>query len=212
MSSPFKKRVLIIDGNDLYRESFFYLINSSAVLTAVAKCSSLDEGLTKLKSTKPSLILFDLELGGADAIEFIRKVRAYRLQTEVLVISSRIELTTAVQVFKAGASGLMLREEDSSLVVDGLEKIVSGGAALSPQVARIVVQSFHRNPLNPLSERQLQILSELSNGKSSRQISKEYRLSIETVKKHMQNIYAKFNVTRKSDAINFAIKNRFVIN
>jgi DNA-binding NarL/FixJ family response regulator len=110
----------------------------------------------------------------------------------------------------AGASGYLTKNISPQKLIDSIQEVQQGGAPMSTNIARMVINSFHRSNQSPLSPRETEILLQLSRGKSYSMIADELFINKETVRTHIKNIYQKLNVNSKADAIQKANKDRLI--
>jgi len=172
--------------------------------------SSCEDAIKKAVKLDPDVILMDIELPGMNGIEGTKKLKAMLPNTDIIVITIHENSDLVFQALCAGASGYMTKNTDHSKLLDAIDEVIRGGAPMSTNIARMVVESFQLNQDSPLSERETQVLELLSKGKSYTVIANELFIHKETVKSHIKNIYFKLQVHSKAEAIEKAQKNKFI--
>lgn len=110
----------------------------------------------------------------------------------------------------AGASGYIIKNANPFELIQAVEQLINGGAPLSPQVAKVLVGSFHKSFDTPLSNRETEVLSLLSTGKTYKIAAKELYVGMETIKSHVKNIYSKLQTNTKSGALEIARRDNLI--
>jgi len=208
--SHFKKKIVIIEDNETVSQGYALLINSTNRYVVDATYRNCENALKNLKNIRPDIILMDLELRGMNGIEGIRMIKERYPHIEVLIVTMYDDSQFVYDSLCAGASGYLTKSTDYMELVLALDQLVSGGAPLSSKVARMVVESFQRNPLSPLSKRETEVLSLLSRGYSYSSIAERLFIAKETVKTHLKNIYQKLQVNTKAEAVTLALEERYI--
>jgi len=203
-------KIIIVEDNDIIREGFELLINSMNSYEVMETFSSCEDAIKKAVKLDPDVILMDIELPGMNGIEGTKKLKAMLPNTDIIVITIHENSDLVFQALCAGASGYMTKNTDHSKLLDAIDEVIKGGAPMSTNIARMVVESFQINQDSPLSERETQVLALLSKGKSYTVIANELFIHKETVKSHIKNIYFKLQVHSKAEAIEKAQKNKFI--
>lgn len=206
----FKKRVLIIEDDTDLRSCFELIVNSSDNFVVSESFSSAELAIKSLKKRKPDIVLVDLELPGISGIEAIKKIKEESPKSECIIVTVYDDSEMVFQGLKAGASGYIIKSSNFLEIIRALEEISSGGAPMTPQIARMVIDNMHMNPNSPLSVRETEVLRLTAEGKSYSEISSELFISKATTRSHTRNIYAKLNVNTKSQAIELAKKDKLI--
>lgn len=206
----FKKKIIIIEDNETVSQGYTLLINSTNRYVVDATYRNCENALKNLKNIKPDIVLMDLELRGMNGIEGIRTIKERYPHIEILIVTMYDDSHLVYDSLCAGASGYLTKSTNYIELVSGLDQLASGGAPMSSKIARMVVESFQRNPLSPLSKRETEVLSLLSRGYSYSSIAERLFIAKETVKTHLKNIYQKLQVNTKADAVTLALEERYI--
>lgn len=196
-----KKRVVIIEDEEDLRIAFNAVVNNSKSFTVVNVYESCERALKGLKQDKPDVVLMDIKLPGMDGVEGTAQIIKKLPHCEVIILTVYEESEHVFNALRAGASGYLAKSAGYADLIKGLEEIIKGGAPMSSNIARMVVDHYHVNKNSPFSARETQIVKLLAEGKTFSQISEECFIARETVKSHLRNIYFKLKVNRKSDAL-----------
>lgn len=202
--------IIIIEDNDVVREGFALLISSVSQHRVVNTYVCCEDAIKNLHYDHPNIILMDLELPGMHGVEGIRRIKKLLPDINILVISVHTNSELVFQALCAGASGYITKNAGHSKILDAITEVKKGGAPMSTQIARMVVQSFQKNTDSPLTSRETEVLELLAKGKSYSAIANDLFVHKETIKSHIKNIYGKLQVNSKADAIEKAIKQRLI--
>jgi len=210
MNLTFKKRVAIVENDKILLDCFTYIVNSSEKFTVVGSYDSAEEVIAELPRKKVEIILMDIELPGMNGIDATELIKEKYPHIEVLMVTVHEDNELVFNALRAGASGYITKSANYLEILASLEEIVKGGAPMSTKIARMVIHNFHMNPNSPLTSREKEVLQLIAEGKTYTQISDALFISRETAKTHIRNIYSKLQVSKKSDAIEIANKNRYI--
>lgn len=207
---PNQKRVTIIEDNPVIREGFAELIAASPAYQLAGQYSNCELALKNLQIDQPDLVLMDIELPGMDGIKGTSQLKKRRPECVVLIITVLEDSSKVFQSLCAGAGGYIIKNSDSTDILKNIAEAFAGGAPMSLNIAKMVVQSFNRSPNSPLSAREQEVLQRIASGKSYSKIALDLFISKETVRSHIKNIYQKLAVNSKSDAIKVADANKWL--
>jgi DNA-binding NarL/FixJ family response regulator len=203
-------RITIIEDNEVVREGFALLIDSVSEHEVVSTYDNCEDALKNLKKDRPNIILMDLELPGMHGVEGTRRIKKQLPEVSIIVITVHANSDLVFQALCAGASGYITKNAGHSKLLDAIAEVQKGGAPMSSQIARMVVQSFQKNTDSPLTARETEVLELLAKGKSYTVIADELFVHKETIKSHIKNIYTKLQVNSKADAIEKALRDRLI--
>ena len=208
--------VVIFEDNRHLRESLQFLLNLTPgyhCLAAYPNCNNL---LENLKGKDTDICLMDIEMPGISGIEATTMIKNNLPQINVLIQTVFSDDDSIFQAICAGASGYILKTSSPEEYIQALDDVQSGGAPMSPSIASRVLQLFKLN-LQPVSKQDYQltekeklVLQHLTNGKSYKMIADELSISVETIKTHIKNIYAKLHVHSSTEAVSKAIQERLL--
>lgn len=207
--------VAIVEDRRDIRESLALLIGGTEGFTCTGAYRSMEEALVKLKYHQPHLVLCDIGLPGMSGIEGIRILKELYPDLLILMLTIYDDDERIFDAICAGACGYLLKKTPPLRLLESLKEAVSGGAPMSPEVARRVMSLFReiRPPeradyeLTPHETRLLKLLVEGHNYKTA---ALELNVTVHTVSFHLRSIYAKLQVHTKSEAVAKALQNRLV--
>lgn len=204
--------ILIFEDNPLLRESIGSLIKLKEdwhLKGAYENVLSVREHLTE---HKPDLILMDIDMPGMSGIEAVAHIRTLDATIPIIMLTVFDDNAHVLDAIRAGASGYLLKKHLSTKLFDSIDEVLSGGAPMSPSIARMVIASMQKTSENSyqLTAREKEILSLLSQGNSYKIIAAQCRISLDTVRSHIKNIYEKLHVHSQTEAVSKAIKEKLV--
>jgi DNA-binding NarL/FixJ family response regulator len=166
----------------------------------------------KARELKPNLILMDIQMPGMDGLEATRQIKQELPEAIIIVLTVRDDPDKLFQAIKNGAQGYILKSIRSREMIQMLRGALAGEAAISPVMAASMLEEFRRlsaaQPADAeettLTNREQDVLSLASLGKSDKEVAEELCLSLHTVKSHMRNILAKLHVSNRREAARVA--------
>ncbi len=208
--SNFRTRIVIVDNNEDARRKHLLVLSSRKNCLVINTYSSAEKAIKNLKKDLPDIVFMDLDLPEMDGITGIKKIKRLSSRTKIIVITKHKEKSTVFGALMAGASGYIIKNSNPFELIQAVEQLINGGAPLSPQVAKVVVGSFHKSSDTPLSNRETEVLSLLSTGKTYKIAAKELYVGMETIKSHVKNIYSKLQTNTKSGALEIARRDNLI--
>ncbi len=207
-------RVAIVEDQRRTREGIAAEIAAADDLRVAGVYASMEEALPVLERDPPDVLLTDIGLPGMSGIEGVRRYRARHERALVLMLSVFGDDRHVFEAICAGACGYLLKDTPPDRLRDAVRELVAGGAPMTPEIARRVVATFRQVPEvqaeHGLSPRELDVLRALGQGHSYKTAAVALVLSIDTVRFHVRNIYAKLHVHSKSEAVVAALQRGIV--
>ena len=198
--------VAIVEDNRDFRATLESYLNEAPGFYCSCACGCAEEALKQVPRLLPEVVLMDLHLPNMSGVDCTRRLKELCPSVQILILTVYEDNERIFGALKAGASGYLLKRADPADILLAIQEVKVGGSPMSSQIARRVVQSFRepgRDPLKDekLSQRELQILQELSKGYSSKEIGDHFSISVATVKSHLQHIYDKLHVRSRTEAV-----------
>ena len=211
--APEAKRIVIVDDHPLFRKGLEELIHSDGSFAVCGEAGNAAEAMELIRKLNPDLAIVDLSLPGANGIELIKNVRAEFPKLPILVLSMHDESLYALRALRAGAEGYVMKHEAMANVIHAIHEVFNGRPYLSPAMAAKVITKFaHRDaegaadPVERLSDRELEILELIGKGNEVRQIAKLLHLSPKTVETHRAHIKDKLDLKNSREVARFALQ------
>jgi DNA-binding NarL/FixJ family response regulator len=199
-------KVAIVEDNPDIRSSLKEWINSAPEHQCVCACADARTALIEIPKICPDVVLMDIRLPGESGIACTAHLKAMLPDLQVIVVTVYRERDLLFQALKAGASGYLLKRSTPEEVVHAIAEVRSGGAPMTREIARMVVETFRQPPekgtsLAELSEREMEILSLLAKGLANKEIGAMLNISFYTVRAHLRKIYEKLHVRCRAEAV-----------
>ena len=208
------KTIVVEDQRDL-REGLQTLINFTPGFKCLGAFRTMEECLARVKYDLPDVVLSDIGLPGMSGIEGIRILKEQFPDLVILVLTVYDDNEKIFDALCAGASGYLLKQTEPAELLKCVREAVAGGAPMSPEVAARVIKLFRevRPPERvdyDLTPHELRLLKLLVDGHNYVTASEELKISYNTIKFHVRNIYEKLQVHSKSEAVAIAMRDRLV--
>ncbi|MDF7801957.1 response regulator transcription factor [Pontiellaceae bacterium B1224] len=197
--------IWIVEDDAGYRRTLQRLLNRKEQMSCdrvFSSCPALFDALAT--EAHPDLVLMDLGLPGMSGVEGIQKLSKLAPDLAVVVLTVFSEKEKVLEALDAGAAGYLLKSATPQEIVQGVQQVFEGGAALSPMVARTVINEMQKSiPTEQfnLSDREMDVLTQLAEGLALKQIADELGVSYFTVNFHVKNLYRKLHVQSQSGAV-----------
>jgi len=202
--------VSIVEDDDEIRESLAILINGTQGYRCISTFCDCEKAIAGLERDVPDVVLMDIGLPGMSGIEGIRKIKTTLPEIDILMLTVHADSRRVFKALCAGACGYLTKDTQPAKLLEAIKEAHDGGAPMSTQIARMVVNSFKTIPHSELTQRETEVLTHLCRGKSYKMIAETLFISEETVRRHIKNIYKKLEVGSKSEAVAKALKERLV--
>lgn len=210
-----KKKVAIIEDIKSIRESLGELLNISDGYECISVYPSMEEALKRISFNVPEIVLCDIGLPGINGIDGMKILLGQHPELLFIMLTVYDDNERIVEAICSGASGYLLKNTPPDRLIASMDEVVSGGAPMSPEIARSVIDLFRINPPpkkvdHGLTPHETRILRMLVDGHNYKTAAAELKVSVNTISFHMRNIYGKLQVHSKSEAVAKALKDRLV--
>jgi NarL family two-component system response regulator LiaR len=211
MSNPNSIRVLIAEDHAIVRKGVRTLLSLEKDIDVIGEAANGREAVAMVGNLNPDVILMDLVMPELDGIQAIQQIMETNPDAKVLVLTSFATDDKIFPAIKAGALGYLLKASDPGELAKAVRQVNAGEYSLHPIIARKVLQELNLSPKNrpttqPLTEREVEVLRMVAQGKSNRQIADELVLSLGTVRAHLSNILAKLHLASRTQATLYALR------
>src|SRR5689334_25060732 len=210
VSKDRKRRVLIVDDHPIVRQGLRRLIEAEADLEVCGEAETAREAKSLIRELEPDAVIVDVSLNQGDGLELVKDARAHYPGLPLLVLSMHDEAIYAERMLSAGANGYIMKQAASNQFLIALRRVLEGGIYVSEAVGNSMIQKFasggsyiSNNPIDRLSNRELQILHMIGKGASTRDTAEALNLSIKTIESHRQRIKRKLNLTTGAQLVQY---------
>ncbi len=204
-------RVLVVDDHEVVRRGFRALIDEFEDMEVVAEASNGIEAVQLVEHEEPDVILMDLLMPEMDGVEATRQISAAGTKARILVITTYSGDDHVIPAIKAGAHGYLLKDSGSTQVVEAIRQVHRGESAIHPDIARMLIQEIRpevpeRATPDPLTARELEVLSLMAGGLSNREIGDRLFVEEVTVRSHISRILEKLHLANRVQATLYALR------
>ena len=201
-----------MDDHPIVRQGLRRMIEPEPDLVVCGEVQTEREARTAIRALAPDVVIVDISLAQGDGLELVRDVHAQQPELPMLVLSMHDELIYAERLLAAGASGYIMKQAASDQLLIALRQVLAGGTYLSESLAGNLGRSDAAaagggsgDPIDRLSNRELQVLSLIGRGMSSREAAEALGLSVKTVETHRQSLKRKLNLATNAQLLQYAI-------
>jgi len=203
----------IVEDNKKIRDLIQRYLDMQEELSCPVAVESVEEMIEYLEGDhqRPDVILMDIQLPGMSGIKGISLIKDKYSEIEIIMLTVYHDSHKIFNALRAGASGYLLKHTSLPEIKESIMKLLDGGAPMSPQIARKVINHFQENAPkkdsdSDLTPREHDIVNGLVDGLSYKMIADRYDISIDTVRAHIRNIYRKLHVNSKAEVIAKSLK------
>ena len=198
--------VSIVDDQADLRESIIGYLKAAGGFRCVSAYASAREAIAQLPKDSPDVVLMDINLGGMDGIECVRRLKPILSKSQIVMLTVFEDTDKIFRALSAGASGYLLKRMPPAKLIEAISEVLHGGSPMSAPIARKVVQSFQSTPAwgddsSDLSPREREVLNGLAGGLAYKQIADHLNVSIHTVRSYIRRIYEKLHVQTRTQAV-----------
>jgi len=220
-------RLFIVDDHAIVRDGIRALLATGTGIDVVGEADNGRDAVAGAKSLQPDVILMDLVMPKMDGIEAIRQIIAQQPEACILVLTSFAADDKLFPAIKAGAMGYLLKDSESDDLIQAIHQVNRGESSLHPKIARRVLQEMsspakqppsseatnaasvkkpHDIQVDPLTERELEVLQLVAKGQNNQEIAQQLVIAEGTVRAHMSNILSKLHLASRTQATLYALR------
>jgi DNA-binding NarL/FixJ family response regulator len=207
-----KRTVFIVDDHPLLRQGLALLINRESDLAVCGEAQDAQTAMLAIMRCQPDILIVDISLNGPDGLDLLKSIRNSYPDLPVLILSMHDEATYAERALRAHANGYIMKQEATEKVLVAVRRILNGEVYLSDRIANKMLQQYVgggsalQSRLSALSDRELEVFRSIGEGRSTRQIADELRLSVKTVETYQAHLKEKLALRSGRELIQHAIQ------
>jgi DNA-binding NarL/FixJ family response regulator len=208
-------RILLVDDHEVVRLGIKALLGRHPQFQVVAEAGNAQEAIEQAMQHKPDVIIMDIRLPGKSGIEATQEITKKFPETKIIMLTSFAEDNLLFDAIMAGASGYVLKQIGSGELVRALETVARGEKLLDPAITQKVFDRVRQTAREAqgenfarLTDREIQILARVAEGKTNKEIAEKVFLSEKTVRNYVSSILDKLNLSTRTEAATYAIKHR----
>ncbi len=203
--------VAIVEDNAVMRKTFRQWIEAAPGHRCVFACATAEEAVAEIPRLKPDVVLMDVHLPGESGIACTARLKEELPGVQVIMLTVYRNQELIFQALQAGACGYLLKRSSPDELLAAIAEVRSGGAPMTSEIARMVVEAFQKKPAgvtaaDGLTNRESEILALLSEGLSNKEIADRVDISYDTVRAHLRHIYEKLHVRGRTEAVKMYLK------
>lgn len=210
-----KIKVLIADDHHVVRRGLLFFLKTQKDIEIVGEATNGQEAVTLVTELNPDVVLMDLSMPKMDGIEATKAIRELNDKVKIIILTSYADQDHVIPAIRAGASGYQLKDIEPDELVQTIRDVLKGESKLHPKVTAHVITHLSLGSkqetikLNDLTKREKEVLNELAKGKSNKEIAAALFITEKTVKTHVSNILSKLQLSDRTQAALFAVKNGY---
>jgi DNA-binding NarL/FixJ family response regulator len=199
-------KVAIVDDDEGIRAGLAALIRRAPTFKLIGDYANAETALKEIPRHPPDVVLMDINLPGMKGVECVRQLKAAKPEVQFLMLTVYEDSDSLFNSLKAGASGYLLKRTASAHLLEAIRDVHAGGAPMTPQLARRVVQFFSKpaqqvSPVSVLTPGEMEFLGQLANGYAYKEIADRMSISIDTVRSYVRTVYEKLHVHSRTEAV-----------
>lgn len=217
MTDPATIRVLVVDDHTLFRRGVTALLKADSRFDVVAEAGDAGEAYRRAAETQPDVILLDNHLPGVNGVDALPGLHEAAPQTRVLMLTVSEDESDLAAALRNGARGYLLKTVDSDVMAAAIVRTMAGESTVSPEMTSKLVTAFQslqgkdekapsdEDPIRNLSPREEQILAQVAQGRTNKEIARAMNIAETTVKIHVQHILRKLKLSSRVQAATYAV-------
>ena len=208
-------KVMLVDDHALIREGIKQLLEFDGSIEVIEQASDGIECLEKLKTVRPDILLLDINMPKMNGIEVLEALKAKKDPVKVLILTVHSEVEYLVKAVDIGANGYILKDSGSVELNQAIMDIINNDSYIQPSLipalnSRLINRDMDKEKLKSLTKREVEILAQVASGMFNKEIANNLGISERTVKNHISNIFKKIDVSDRTQAAVFAIRNNII--
>ena len=203
-----KITLLIADDHTLIRETWSLILKSDDRFNVIAETGTGEESIELARELRPNVVLMDINLPGMNGIEATQQIRKFSPGSKVMAISLHTQPSYARQMIKNGAMGYVTKNSSRAEMFKAILEVHSGKKYICDEIKnnlseQIINGDEQPNGINTLTQREIEVITCVKNGNSSKEIAKNLQIAVKTVEVHRYNILKKLHLKNSSALVNF---------
>ena len=208
-------KIMITDDHSMIREGLKNLLELDGDIEVIAEAVDGEDCLEKLETVKPDVLLLDINMPKMNGLEVLKNLKARKSKIKVLVLTVHNEIEYLLKAVDIGVNGYVLKDSESSELKKAITAIADGENYIQPSLipalnSKMIEKNEDEVKIDSLTRRELEVLKLLAVGMYNKEVAEKLNISERTVKNHVSNIFKKLEVTDRTQAAVFAIRNNLI--
>lgn len=207
--------VMIADDHSMVREGLKQLLELDGDILITGEASDGVECLKLLEESLPQVLLLDINMPNMNGLEVLEKIKEKKIDTKVIILTVHNEVEYLLKAVEIGIDGYMLKDSDSNELKKAILSVIQGESYIQPSLipilnSKMIERDVEKEKLNLLTKREVDVLKLMAVGSYNKEIGEKLNISERTVKNHISSIFKKIEVSDRTQAAIFAIKNNLI--
>ena len=208
-------RVLIADDHKMVREGLRRILEFDGEIQVIDEADNGEECIKKIRSSKPDIVLLDINMPVMNGIEALQEIRKKKLKTKVIILTVHNEIEYLLRAVDIGIDGYVLKDSDAHELIRAVTSVYEGDKFIQPSLipllnSKLIARDLDAERLEQLSKREIEVLKLVAVGMFNKEIGVELGIRERTVKNHLSSIFKKIDSSDRTQAAVFAIRNGLV--
>ena len=208
-------KIMITDDHSMIREGLKNLLELDGDIEVIAEAVDGQDCLDKLETVKPDVLLLDINMPRMNGLEVLKNLQARKSKIKVLVLTVHNEVEYLLKAVDIGVNGYVLKDSDSTELKKAIVALHEGETYIQPSLipalnSKMIEKNEDEVKIDALTRRELEVLKLLAVGMYNKEVAEKLNISERTVKNHVSNIFKKLEVTDRTQAAVFAIRNNLI--
>lgn len=206
---------MIADDHVMIREGIKQLLEFDGDIEIIAEANNGEECIQLLESFIPDVLLLDINMPGKNGIETLKEIKNKKMPVKILILTVHNEVDYLIKAIDIGIDGYLLKNSNSAELKKVIELVMQGDVYIQPDLipalnSKLIIKNNNREKIESLTKRELEVLIFLASGMFNKEIAEKMNISERTVKNHVFSIFKKIDVSDRTQAAVFAIKNNLI--
>ena len=208
-------KVMLVDDHALMREGIRQLLEFDGSVKVIEEAGNGEECIEKIEKSKPDVLLLDINMPKKNGIEVLEENKKKKINVKVLILTVHNEVEYLLKAVDIGVDGYLLKDSESVELKKAINAVMDGENYIQPNLIpvlnnRLVARDIDKDKIDSLTKRELEVLTQVASGMFNKEIAISLNISERTVKNHISNIFKKIDVSDRTQAAVFAIKNDII--
>ena len=208
-------RVLIADDHKMVREGLRRILEFDGEIQVIDEADNGEECIKKIRSSKPDIVLLDINMPVMNGIEALQEIRKKKLKTKVIILTVHNEIEYLLRAVDIGIEGYVHKDSEAHELIRAVTSVYEGDKFIQPSLipllnSKLIARNLDAERLEQLSKREIEVLKLVAVGMFNKEIGVELGISERTVKNHLSSIFKKIDSSDRTQAAVFAIRNGLV--
>jgi DNA-binding NarL/FixJ family response regulator len=202
-------RILLADDHSVVRQGFRLILEAQDDMGVIGEAANGREAVEKAEELKPDVVVMDVAMPELNGIEATRRISQAQPHTRILALSMHKDSVYVREILRAGASGYILKDAIGSDLVEAVRHVANGDGYISPAVSDGLLDDYRKHvtdPIDLLSSREREVLQQIAEGKTNKDVASMLNLSVHTVDAHRGRIMEKLNLHSTGELVRFAMR------